>query len=301
MIDNALGLYLMRHNHMDVSSFKDCILLIYLRPAIDNHDVLRFTTSSKTLMFLFVETGDCKLFANSQSHFLCANDCAIIRENIYISDIEWSNDFSGYLIIATTDFIHSAVGNNAFPAPILFGRDNFSPVIHFSHSVFARILVQIRQLKEYISICEHLYQESIIKSLFCIIDLELWNCIASLKCDEPQSSQNVSRLDKIMLDFLRMIQTFGLLEHNVNYYAAKLNISPVYLSRILKDRTGRTASQWISDYILKEVKQLLLDQALTIQTIADKTNFSDQASLSKFFKNNTGMSPLEYRRSKGMM
>ncbi|WP_176844610.1 helix-turn-helix domain-containing protein [Mucilaginibacter sp. P25] len=86
---------------------------------------------------------------------------------------------------------------------------------------------------------------------------------------------------------------------SVSFYSSNLNVSPKYLSEVIKKETGKTAGAWIDNAIILEAKVLLQNKDLSIQQIADKLNFSDQSVFGKFFKNQEGISPLEYRKSLG--
>ena len=53
---------------------------------------------------------------------------------------------------------------------------------------------------------------------------------------------------------------------------------------------------WITEYMILELKGLLTNSTLNIQEIVEKTQFSNQSSLGRFFRRHTGLSPLQYRK-----
>jgi AraC-like DNA-binding protein len=65
----------------------------------------------------------------------------------------------------------------------------------------------------------------------------------------------------------------------------------------MKKVTKKTAGQWINEAIVAESKILLRKPDSSIKKIADELNFSDHASFSKFFKKNTSIAPLEYKKN----
>ncbi len=83
--------------------------------------------------------------------------------------------------------------------------------------------------------------------------------------------------------------------HDVSFYADKLCITPRYLSQITDNAVGKSPKQIIADYLMSEAKNYLETTRLTVQEIADKLGFSSQALFCKFFKNQAGASPSEYR------
>lgn len=65
----------------------------------------------------------------------------------------------------------------------------------------------------------------------------------------------------------------------------------------LRKRGGNgTAGEWIENYVTMEAKMLLKTTDLTIQQISAQLNFANQSFFGKYFKNQTGMSPTDYRR-----
>lgn len=83
----------------------------------------------------------------------------------------------------------------------------------------------------------------------------------------------------------------------VAYYGDKLNVTAKHLSELLKEKTGRSASQWINEAIVLEAKVLLQRGDYTVANVSEQLNFSDQSVFGKFFKANTGMSPTSYKKS----
>lgn len=82
----------------------------------------------------------------------------------------------------------------------------------------------------------------------------------------------------------------------VSFYASELCISQQYLNRIIKGQTEKTASEWICNSLVGEIAKMLEFTNNSMQQIAIELNFPDQATLSKFFKHQTGYSLTEYRK-----
>lgn len=80
-------------------------------------------------------------------------------------------------------------------------------------------------------------------------------------------------------------------------YAAQLNVSAKYLTELVKQTTGKNASEMITEQVIREAKLLLKNPQLSIGEIAYKLHFSDQAFFGKYFKRQMGISPKIYRES----
>ena len=112
---------------------------------------------------------------------------------------------------------------------------------------------------------------------------------------EKQAS---SRTQALCHRFMQLIREHGSHEHQVNFYADQLCISPRYLNRITAQHmAGKTPKQLIDEQLVAEAKVLLAEPSLTITEIAQRLNFVEQPHLTRFFKKATHISPSEYRRT----
>lgn len=112
----------------------------------------------------------------------------------------------------------------------------------------------------------------------------------------PTNLEPNAQKDRIIVHFIHLLREHCKTEHSVAFYAGQLCITPEYLSKILKNFSGRTVTKWIDDALVREAQILIRNKALTIQQISDILNFSDQSAFGKFFKKHLGVSPVEYRK-----
>jgi len=84
---------------------------------------------------------------------------------------------------------------------------------------------------------------------------------------------------------------------SVEFYADKLSLTPKYLTTVVRETSGKTAHDWIIEYVILSAKALLKSTNITIQEISDRLNFPSQSFFGKYFKQQTGMSPVEYRKN----
>jgi AraC family transcriptional regulator, transcriptional activator of pobA len=84
---------------------------------------------------------------------------------------------------------------------------------------------------------------------------------------------------------------------SVTLIAETLNISPGYLSSLLKSLTGQSTQQHLHDKLIELAKEKLSTTNLSVSEIAYELGFEHLQSFSKLFKTKTSFSPLEFRHS----
>lgn len=83
----------------------------------------------------------------------------------------------------------------------------------------------------------------------------------------------------------------------VKYISEKLNVSPNYLSDMLRTLTGQNTQQHIHNKLIERAKEALTTTSLSVGEIAFRLGFEHSQSFNKLFKNKTEQSPLEFRNS----
>lgn len=83
----------------------------------------------------------------------------------------------------------------------------------------------------------------------------------------------------------------------VQYVSDSLNVSPGYLSSLLKTLTGQSTQQHIHEKLIGKAKEKLSTTDLSVSEIAYQLGFEHPQSFNKLFKTKTSLSPLEFRRS----
>lgn len=107
----------------------------------------------------------------------------------------------------------------------------------------------------------------------------------------------LENLEVILEDYFNNYQTSTHGIPTVRYLADLLNLSPSYLSDMLRSLTGQNAQQHIHNKMIEKAKELLSTSELTISEIAYQLGFEHPQSFSKLFKTKTKLSPVDFRQS----
>lgn len=109
--------------------------------------------------------------------------------------------------------------------------------------------------------------------------------------------QILTRLEKLLADYFNSDELAVKGLPTVQYVASALNVSPGYLSSLLKVLTGQSTQQHIHDKLIEKAKEWLSTTELSVGQIAYSLGFEHPQSFNKLFKMKTSLSPLEFRQS----
>lgn len=97
-----------------------------------------------------------------------------------------------------------------------------------------------------------------------------------------------------VLNFIR--ENFSNNKMSLQFVSDSLFLTPPYLSKLVKEKTGITFTDYLNKLrINKSIKLLLSDNNYSIKSIASMVGYSTQHYFSRAFKNYTGLSPVNYR------
>lgn len=140
-------------------------------------------------------------------------------------------------------------------------------------------------------------KREIISSLLTSITylaVNLWrNDIASAKERQDMSSLRVNQTYE---QFIALVSQHHNKERGMAFYADKMHITPKYLSKIIKQESGRSGPDWIDSFVVLEAKNLLKYTDKPVKEIVWQLNFPTPSVFNKFFKKHTNLTPSEYRK-----
>jgi len=124
-----------------------------------------------------------------------------------------------------------------------------------------------------------------------------YNCYALFKQKEARERIiDTKKKEAVFERFIYEVERHFKERHDIGFYAGRLCLTPKYLSLLIKEASGKTAADWIREYLVLEARALLKSGRMTIQQISNELNFADQSHFGCFFKRYTGCSPREYQR-----
>lgn len=129
----------------------------------------------------------------------------------------------------------------------------------------------------------------------------LMSLLLTRLCELSHARKPTSKAGQLYYQFLEKLEDHVRKTHRVSDYAQMLKVSEKTLNRACQSATQGSASLIIQQKINAEAQRLLQYDRSTAKEIAYRLGFSDPAQFSKFFKQNNGLSPLDYRAGSRIM
>jgi AraC-like DNA-binding protein len=109
------------------------------------------------------------------------------------------------------------------------------------------------------------------------------------------NSDFVSKFEQVLKEYYRSNNQLINGLPSSSYFGSQINMSPNYLSDLLKKETGKGIKEHVHDYVIQKAKNILLRSNQSVSEIAFDLGFEYTQSFSRLFKNKTGLSPVEFR------
>ena len=242
--------------------------------------------------FMVVDKGWMTIHYNGRELTFYPNDLYIYSPGLPVDVIATSDDLHGYCLMADEHVtieapsVHDLVHLAYLPIVQLH-----VPKQTLAAEAAQHLIMKMREIIGYLH-SDHIYKGEVLRMLYSIFLLDLQNAQNSAIVHH----QTPQRVEEIFIGFIRLLPLHFAEHHDIPFYASKLHITPVYLSRVVRQVAGRTVIDYINQMLLMEATFLLQTSKLSITQIADRLHFADTPSFSKFFLRMKGVTPREYRK-----
>lgn len=185
-----------------------------------------------------------------------------------------------------------------------FGSDNFllkfdvfdnvqvSPVLSISPEFLPKLRAVLQPMYEHFN-NPGTVSRSILEAYLRIFLLEIYQ----LKRQSGSVTTPTDPKYLLFREFKHQLEKHYLAQHNVVFYADKLNISARSLNELTALYTETSSGQLIRERVVLEAKRLLANTSMNIKEICFFLGFHDPGYFTRFFTKNAGVAPLVFRKS----
>lgn len=279
-----LGNFVVDFNEGDVALFdsvKDISPLYPLQPM--------------TTLFSVCCAGHQKLIANGQNINFSERDILVCPPSLHISAHEHSDDFDCKVVCISDHLIRGLLREKS---------DVWHHAIYVDQAnIFELPEACCEDLNSYFSLIHSKLRRhnpmppyDIMLSLLRALLLEL--CYIIEGSNNIKLDQKLSQGKVLFNRFLSLISNSQVKRQPINYYAGQLAITPKYLTMLCLKYSNKTASQWVAQYTVEEIRFYLKSTDLSIKEISARMGFSNMSHFGSYVRKHLGISPSEYRYSK---
>ena len=241
---------------------------------------------------------------NGMQMELHKNQMAIIPKNVTVTDVMVSPDFNLKAMFLTNRILQSFLREkmNIWNDMMYIHRHHIvtmdgDEILFYTH-FYDMLTLAISKGKD------NPLHTDVIQSLLRSAVLALCGAMKMKLSSEKHLDDDAALLGKEkqtskvhFQHFLDLLHSNDVKRHTVEAYASKLCISPKYLTAVCKKNSGKTASEWITEQVLEDIRYYLRQTDLSIKQICDKLAFPNPSFFGKYVKDHFGMTPLEFRNS----
>lgn len=243
------------------------------------------------IAFLIILSGTGKIKINHREYIFEKNKIMTALPGFIVEIIEQSDDFLVEHLFLSVDFLADL---NILRDGKLADKIEERPSIKISEEDVHKLLDYhsfiVRRCKQKTD-----QRKAITKNLLNAMLIEVSSMYSESSVLEVSSA---SQHEQIFNDFIKLLYKHIKYQRTVSFYADLLCLSPKYLGQIVKNVSGKLASEWITDYTVLLIKAMLKSSSITVSQLSDELNFPNASFLGRYFKKYTGFTPIEYRHFK---
>jgi AraC family transcriptional activator of pobA len=242
---------------------------------------------------LMVNSGSLSIKINNNEVTVFENELLVVPIRSSCNILIMSDQLKIYLLSFTPEFVFENC----------IRRQHIGYLDFYIKKLPSKMSVKNKDVRNLIFLFELLYRKTrrsskqIFKEevLLFTFNLLVYELAGKYSKHFQQLNGNYSIKEKLLMQFLKILNMNCRKQHGVKYYADVLSMTPDNLTKIIKELTEKNAKQFIVEAIVLEAKNLLQNEGLSISNIREELHFSNSSFFSNFFKRHTSLSPTEYR------
>ena len=240
---------------------------------------------------LIIMKGEATIAVDTRIYEVRRNMIVILSPHSVVKTVKCTANAAAYVLSFSKSFVDNIQIDisTSLPVYMRFGKN---PCLQLTQNDVDEIRQVFQLIKTMLQSDKEHYRNEIIRSLF----VSAFYIITDINQRGSTEEYRQGRCEILFERFMELLAQHNKRERNVSFYARQMNITPKYLSNVVKQVSGKTAARWIDESVILEAKTLLKYSGMSIQEIAYHLNFSTQSFFGKYFKQHTGISPSRFKR-----
>jgi AraC family transcriptional activator of pobA len=221
---------------------------------------------------------------------------SFISPNQIISSAEEEKDYSGYTLLIHPDFIRNYQLSTKIKT---YG--------YFSYAVNEALFLSEKEKQTIFSVFENIKEELnsniddfsqdvLVSHIEVLLNYSNRFYKRQFLTRKTVNNDLLTQMEQLLIDYFEKEKPINDGLPTVEYLASHLNLSPRYLSDMLRSLTGQNAQHHIHEKLIEKAKEYLTASNSTVAEVAYQLGFEHPQSFNKLFKNKTGKTPLEFKQ-----
>lgn len=244
---------------------------------------------------VLVLAGEIKIEWKGRLYPLTKNCFADFMDSPSLEIRDISEEARAYIMLFTAPFIASLMKNTAPFPPSYVLRIKARPVSVMSSGAIGIIQKRMNSMVEIFSDETHHFYAEMMSCMLRIYTMDMANEFIR-QVDENSAHAEAGRKHILFKQLVGLLLAHIREEHSVSWYASQLCVTPQYLNRVIKSISQKTVYEHICIVLTNSIIERLENTEDPISQIAEDFHFPDLATMTKFFKRQTGKTPTEYRK-----
>lgn len=237
--------------------------------------------------------GELVLETNLKQHKLMPKQVLIyLPYNRTITGYSTANGFEGKILCLSEKIMmeNFNMGNDLWEKSFSLRED---PIIDINEETYDLFECYGKMLQLRCSMPGRPFHKEVITSLLKALVFELLSEVGQHV--ETPGKHLLKQGDILFKRFITLLSGTEIKPRMVSWYAQQLCVTPKYLSTTCKNVSGKSATVWINQYVMKDISHMLTHSEKSIKEISDYMNFPNLSFFGKYVKSHFGVSPKEYR------
>jgi AraC-like DNA-binding protein len=286
-LERVIGDYKMKHVDNDIA------LMESLRQLVMLTDARRFTLC---VFVGFCTNGIVTLTVNDKKRTATANNVMVFTDGSVVDNLRFSDDFEGFGMFISYDLVQDIVKDVGNVSDLYLMLHSY-PVFDLLHEEMVSAEICYKAIEKRISTPTYNFRREVSRLIILILLYDMDSALRRKFNLERVGKEKQSRSEEIFVKFMQSVEQNFKNQRQVQWYAKTLGISPKYLYETIMNVSKRSPNEWIDKFVTAEIRNQLRHTSKKIGEIAEDLNFPTQSFLGKYFKENVGMSPSEYRNA----
>ncbi len=276
----------------------------YALPHIENDVVLMdslralpsIVEARRMSLCLFIgicTNGIVTLSVNDKKRAASSNNVMIITEESVVNDLRYSEDFDGIGFFLSYKFLQDILVDVRNTSDLFLLTHNY-PVFELKSEELDAALQYFKAMKSRVMMAHHRHRLEVVRLMILTMIYDLSEAF-DRALFLPGKDDKQTRAEQIFVQFIQSVKTNFRSQRQVQWYAGQLGITPKYLCEVISNTSRRSPNEWIDKFVTAEMRNLLRHTDMKMIEISRELNFPTQSFFGKYFKDNVGISPTDYR------